>query len=29
MKVPIIEKPLLDDILVRSIRSALGQVPTP
>ncbi|MFZ4067869.1 MAG: response regulator transcription factor [Phenylobacterium sp.] len=29
MGVPIIEKPLLDDILVRSIRSALGQVPTP
>jgi|1048.fasta_scaffold00654_11 FixJ family two-component response regulator len=28
MGVPIIEKPLLDDVLVRSIRSALGQVPT-
>ena len=29
MGVPIIEKPLLDDILVRSIRSALGQAPPP
>ena len=29
MRVPIIEKPLLDDILVRSIRSALGQAPIP
>jgi FixJ family two-component response regulator len=29
MGVSIIEKPLLDDFLVRSIRSALGQVPTP
>lgn len=28
MQVQIIEKPLLDDVLARSIRSALGQVPT-
>lgn len=27
MQVPIIEKPLMDDVLVRSVRSALGQSP--
>jgi hypothetical protein len=27
MKVPIIEKPLMDDLLIRNIRYALGQPP--
>ena len=27
LHVPIVEKPLLDDVLVRNIRSALGQAP--
>jgi hypothetical protein len=27
MKVPIIEKPLMDDLLIRNIRCALGQPP--
>jgi hypothetical protein len=27
MKVPIIEKPLIDDLLIRNIRRALGQPP--
>lgn len=27
LRVPIVEKPLIDDLLVRNIRSALGQAP--